>query len=143
MQKDPNDGRMITIPPRLRGLRLQQSTFRSLIEPILWNYILESKSIDPWSVCHVQMIVGSNHGDTAFQFGALVLIELEDGCHLDFEVMVCKLICRKDSGHLLEETILERLAQGLDIISTFELHLFIDEQNSIVAEFHEQCNLYF
>ena len=42
MQKDPHDGRMITIPPRLRGLRLQQSTFRSLIEPILWNYFLDN-----------------------------------------------------------------------------------------------------
>ena len=28
MQKDPDNGRMITIPPRLRGLRLQQSTFK-------------------------------------------------------------------------------------------------------------------
>ena len=129
MQKNPHDGWMITIPPRLRGLRLQQSTFRSLIEPILWNYILESKSIDPCSVCRVQMIVGGDHGDTAFQFGALVLIELEDKHHLDFdfEVMVCELICRKDSGRLLEETILERLTQGIEIISTFELHLFINE----------------
>jgi hypothetical protein len=42
MQKDPHDGRVITIPPRLRGLRLQQSTFRSLIEPILWNYFLDN-----------------------------------------------------------------------------------------------------
>ena len=81
------------------------------------------------------MIVGSGHGDTAFQFGTLVLIELKDGCHLDFKVMVCELICHKDSERLLEETILERLTQGLDIISTFELHLFIDEQNSIVAKF--------
>ena len=41
MQKDPHDGRMITTPPRLSGLCLQQSSFRRLIEPILWNYILE------------------------------------------------------------------------------------------------------
>ena len=85
---------------------------------------LSSKLIDPSSVCQVQMIVGGDHGDTAFQFGALVLIELEDKHHLDFdfEVMVCELICRKDSGRLLAETILERLTQGLEIISTFELH---------------------
>ena len=81
------------------------------------------------------MIVGGDHGDTAFQFGALLLIELDDEHHIDFEVMVCELICRKDSGRLLEETILERLTQGLEIISTFELHLFINERKSIVAEF--------
>jgi hypothetical protein len=45
MQKDPHDGQMITTPPRLSGLRLQQSSFRRLIEPIepiLWNYILDN-----------------------------------------------------------------------------------------------------
>jgi len=31
MQKDPHDGRMITTPPRLSGLRIQQSSFRRLI----------------------------------------------------------------------------------------------------------------
>ena len=58
---------------------------------------LSSKSIDPSSVCRVQKIVGCNHGDTAFQFGTLVLIELDNEHHLDFEVMVCELICCKDS----------------------------------------------
>ena len=42
MQKDPHNGRMITTPLRLSGLRLQQSSFRRLIEPILWNYILDN-----------------------------------------------------------------------------------------------------
>jgi len=35
MQKDPHNGRMITTPLRLSGLRIQQSSFRRLIEPIL------------------------------------------------------------------------------------------------------------
>jgi hypothetical protein len=43
MQKD-SDGRMITTPPRLGGLHLQQTIFRRLIEPILWNYILDNAS---------------------------------------------------------------------------------------------------
>jgi len=42
MQKDPNDGRMINTPPRLGGLHLQQTIFRRLIEPILWNYFLDN-----------------------------------------------------------------------------------------------------
>jgi len=44
MQKDPQDGRMITTFPRLSGLRIQQSSFQRLIEPILWNYILGNDS---------------------------------------------------------------------------------------------------
>ena len=43
MQK-VSDGRMITTPPRLGGLHLQQTIFRRLIEPILWNYILDNAS---------------------------------------------------------------------------------------------------
>jgi hypothetical protein len=43
MQKD-SDGRMITTPPRLSGLHLQQSSFRRLINPTLWNYILDNDS---------------------------------------------------------------------------------------------------
>ena len=46
MQKDQHNFRMITIPPRLSGLRLQQSTFQSLIEPILWNYILDNDDLE-------------------------------------------------------------------------------------------------
>ena len=70
------------------------------------------------------MVVGGDHGDTAFQFGASVLVELTDDSKINFELFVCELICRKDTGRLLEETILERLTSGLEIIATFELHLF-------------------
>ena len=42
MQKDPHHGRMITTPPRLSGLQRQQSSFRRLTKPILWNYILDN-----------------------------------------------------------------------------------------------------
>ena len=57
MQKD-SDGRMIVTPPRLSGLCLQQSSFRRLIKPILWNYILdndleEGKEVDESSSCFV------------------------------------------------------------------------------------------
>ena len=41
---------MITIPPRLRGLQLQQSTFQSLIYPILWNYILVNEDLEEGNV---------------------------------------------------------------------------------------------
>jgi len=43
MQKD-SDRRIIITPPRLSGLCLQQSYLRRLIEPILWNYILDNDS---------------------------------------------------------------------------------------------------
>jgi hypothetical protein len=49
MQKDPHDGRMITTPLKLSGLRLQQSSFRRLIKPILWNYILDTSDRTPSS----------------------------------------------------------------------------------------------
>ena len=39
------DGRLIVTPPRLNGLRIKQQSFRKLMEPFVWNYILE-KDLD-------------------------------------------------------------------------------------------------
>jgi hypothetical protein len=98
---------------------------------------LSSKSVQPSNVVRVEVVVGGNHGNTAFQFGASVSVELADNRIIDFEVLVCKLICRKDTGCLLEQTILPRLTDGLEIIATFELHIFNDDECSVlVAEYH-------
>ena len=107
----------------------------------LFTEALSSKSIQPCDVKSVQMVVGGDHGDTAFQFGASVLVELADDSKINFEVSVCELICRKDTGRLLEETILERLTSGLEIIATFELHLFKDAGGSLIAEFCRPCQI--
>jgi hypothetical protein len=40
-----SDGRLIVTPPRLNGLRIKQQSFRKLMEPFVWNYILE-KDLD-------------------------------------------------------------------------------------------------
>jgi hypothetical protein len=78
--------------------------------------------------------------DIAFQFGASVSIELANNCIIDFEVLVCKLICRKDTGCLLEQTILPRLTDGLEIIATFELHIFNDDKCGVlVAEYRRHA----
>ena len=77
-------------------------------------------------------MVGGGHGDMAFQFGLSVLVDLADGCTINFEVLTCELICRKDTGRLIEETILQRLTSGLEIISTFQLHLFTDVESGVL-----------
>jgi hypothetical protein len=64
---------------------------------------LSSRSDQPSEVAHVQVVVGGDHGDTAFQFGASISDELNDARIIDFEVSVlsvCKLICRKDTAKL-------------------------------------------
>jgi hypothetical protein len=40
MQKD-SDGRLITIPPQLNGLRIKQQSFRQFTEQYKWKYILD------------------------------------------------------------------------------------------------------
>jgi hypothetical protein len=65
-----------------------------------------------------QAVVGGDHGDTVFQFGASVSVELSDSRIIDFEVSVCELICRKDTGKLIKSTILTQLTQGLEIVAT-------------------------
>jgi len=99
---------------------------------------LSSKSVMPTDVLRVQVVVGGDHGNTSFQFGASVSVKLSDDHIINFKVSICKLICRKDTGHLLEETILQRLTSGLEIISTFQLHLFTDvESGVLLIEYHD------
>ncbi len=40
-QKD-GDGRMITTPPQLSGLRLQQQSFWKIMDPFIWTFVIEN-----------------------------------------------------------------------------------------------------
>ena len=92
------------------------------IEVQLLRY-LKSRGMRPSDVKAVQAVVGGDHGNTAFQFGAAITAEMHDGGKIYFEVTTVELICRKDSSKLLEATILSRLTIGLKIIGTQPLHL--------------------
>jgi hypothetical protein len=49
-----SDGRLIVDPPRLNGLRIKQKSFRKLMEPFVWSYILEKdldEEDDSFSLC--------------------------------------------------------------------------------------------
>ena len=101
---------------------------------------LSSQSVEPSNVAHAQIVVGGDHGDMAFQSVASVFVLLHDESRIDFEVSVCELICRKDTGRLLKETILPRLTQGLEVIATFQLHVFIHHKTgNLVVEFRRHC----
>ncbi len=96
-----------------------------------------SKLVQPSDIVHVQVVVEGNYGNTTFQFDTLVSVELAGNRIIDFEVLVCKLICRKNTGCLLEQTKLPRLTDGLEIIATFELHIFKDDKCGVfVTKYH-------
>ncbi len=37
-----SDGRMKTTPPRLNGLHFRRRTFRELMDPFVWNYVIDN-----------------------------------------------------------------------------------------------------
>ena len=41
--------------------------------------MLRSRTVQPSDVKTVQAVIGGDHGDTAFQFGAVISVELVDG----------------------------------------------------------------
>jgi hypothetical protein len=96
---------------------------------------LQSESVDPSDICDVQVVVGGDHGDTAFQFEASVAVEPSNKKIIDFEVSACEIICRKDTGALLEKTILPRLTAGLRTVAESPLHIHIDEKGTISCKF--------
>jgi hypothetical protein len=46
------------------------------------------KLVQPSNVLSVQVVVSGDHGDTAFQFGVSVLVEIANNCIIDFKVSV-------------------------------------------------------
>ncbi len=83
----------------------------------------------------IQAVIGGDHKDTAFQFGALVSVELSDNRIIGFEVSVCELICHKDTGKLIESTILTRLTQGLEIVATWNLNIEKNDESGVKCWF--------
>ena len=100
---------------------------------------LTSKNVNPSDVLSVQAVVGGDHGDTAFQFGASVSVNLCDGNIIEFEVSACELICRKDTATLIESTILPRLTAGLLVVATYPLHICKDAHGNILCSFSQIC----
>jgi hypothetical protein len=98
---------------------------------------LTSKSIAPSDIECVQVVVGGDHGDTAFQFGAASSVTLINDRIINFEASVCELICRKDTGKLIDSTILPTLTIGLDIVATWHLHIETSKQGQIECKFRE------
>jgi hypothetical protein len=96
---------------------------------------LTSRSITPSEVERVEVVVGGDHGDTAFQLGASVYIYLTDEQIIQFELSVCEIICRKDTGKLIESTILPRLTKGLKILATWHLSIENNVKGEIECKF--------
>ncbi len=86
------------------------------------------------------MVVSGDHGDTAFQFGASVSVDLTDERIIEFKVSDYELICRKDSGKLIESTILTRLTQGLEIVATWNLNIEVNDEGGLVCEFNKDTH---
>ena len=104
------------------------------------------KPVTPFDVDFVRVVAGGDHGDTAFQFGAKVIVGMksdEPGCTniLEFEVLVCELICRTDSGALIEKTILNRLTKGLKILVQQELCIYEDDEGVLQCKFDPPADL--
>jgi hypothetical protein len=98
-----------------------------------------SKSITPSDVARVQVVVGGENGDRAFQIGASVSDYVIGSRIFDFEVSVCELICRKDTSKLIESTILTQLTQGLDIVAMWNLHIEMNDNRGLVCKFKQTC----
>jgi hypothetical protein len=62
---------------------------------------LNAQSITPPDIEGVQVVVGGDHGDMAFQLGAFVSVQLFDNRIIHFELVCCELICRKDTAKLI------------------------------------------
>jgi hypothetical protein len=63
------------------------------------------------------------------------------GRRIDFKILVCELICQKDTGSLIEQTILKRLTNGLEVIATIPLRIYLDDNGNTNCEFNHKNNV--
>jgi hypothetical protein len=98
---------------------------------------LKSKAIAPSNVERVQVVVGGNHGDVAFQFGMSITVETIDGQIIEFKISVCKVICRKDTAKLIECTILPQLTNGLEVLKLIPLCISVNtDDGKLVCKYN-------
>ncbi len=98
---------------------------------------LKSKAIALSNVERVQVVVGGNHGDVAFQFGASITVEMIEGQIIEFKISVCEVICRKDTAKLIERTILPRLTNGLEVVKLIPLCISVNtDDGKLVCEYN-------
>ena len=75
----------------------------------------------------ISCVSGGDHGDIAFHFGAIIIVETTNG-KIDLDVSVLEVLCQTDSAELLEKTILKRLTKGMRTVATDMLYIYIDAQ---------------
>jgi hypothetical protein len=98
---------------------------------------LKSKTIAPSDVDHVQVVVGGDHGDVAFQFGTSITVEMIDGQIIEFKISVCKVICRKDTAKPIERIILPRLTNGLEVVKLIPLCISVNtDDGKLVCKYN-------
>jgi hypothetical protein len=97
--------------------------------------VLKSREVKASDVKAVQAVMGEDHGNMAFQFGAAITAKLQDGEQLYFKFCCYKIVCRKDMSALLEKTILPRLTTGLEVISTQALYLHFNAEDPLLCSF--------
>ena len=95
--------------------------------------LLKSREVKASNVKAVQAMIGGDHGNTAFHFGAAITAELQDEGLLYFEDCCCKLVCRKDTSVLLEKTILPCLTTGLKVISMQALNIYSNADDMLLC----------
>ncbi len=52
---------------------------------------------------------------------------------------MCDLICRKDTGRLIESTILRTLISGLKVVATSPLYIYEDDEGNKICKFGGTC----
>jgi hypothetical protein len=103
---------------------------------------LKSKAITPSDIERVQVVVGGDHGDVAFQFGTSITVEMIDGQIIEFKISVCKVICRKDTAKLIEHTILPWLTNVLEVVKLISLCISVNtDDGELVCEYNRTPSL--
>ena len=91
------------------------------------NMIVNGNKLDPANIEFVQVVNGGDHGKQKFRFTTVKLIvKMRGGRYFDSIYPLADVLCKKDSGIILKNTILPEIDDGINAVADGILHFYLE-----------------
>ena len=96
--------------------------------------IMAENSVNPEDVEKLFLILGGDHGIGAFRMPFRTVLLLKDGRHLKKDIGIATIICKKDTGEVILNTIMDVLTADLKLINNSSVVIGTDEVGALTCK---------
>ena len=88
--------------------------------------ILNGNNLQPTDIEYAQVVNGGDHGKMKFRFTVKLIMKMRDGRCFEMIYPLADVLCRKDNGVILKNTVLPRIDDGVNAIADGWLNLYME-----------------